>query len=231
MSITTAGPSSAPNEFTVSRQMPTLGLPTRSMMSAKVVGGEAVVILDGEGDAGRHQLGREVAKRIDHLGGRGAIGVGIHDDAQERRVEIAAELEELAKVRRRDAAGSDLHMDTEARGFGAEVLEFSKRKALEREIVGDLHQGEAQRGRAGHQPYAGEGRGRQVAGHTDRPGAGIRTEPESHAMRALEVALVIALISAITFSGSKTAFQSGWKSFFLPRSMASSAPSEKGDPT
>ena len=44
------------------------------------------------------------------------------------------------------------------------------------------------------------------------------------------VPAVIALISAITFSGSKTDAQSGWKSFLRPRSIAMRAPSENGDP-
>ncbi len=42
--------------------------------------------------------------------------------------------------------------------------------------------------------------------------------------------LTMAWISAITFSGSNTDFQSGWNNFFFPRSIAIKAPSENGDP-
>ena len=77
-------------------------------------------------------------------------------------------------------------------------------------------------------PASGSGRGHRVRLGFDLPAGGVESDQTG---RALDVALVIALISAITFSGSNTDLHSGWKSFFLPRSMASSAPSEKGDPT
>jgi hypothetical protein len=131
---------------------------------------EAVVILNRQPNIRLMESGQGGAYERDHFLWLWVVRFGIDDHPQNGRAEVAGKLDPAVQVIRLDAARAHFNVDIPPLCLITQMLLLRGRERIEREIIGVLHQPQAELISQAQQPESvHRGGWLFVTGHTDVP--------------------------------------------------------------